>query len=206
MTQSVTVLLVDDHPVVRAGLKAVLEGFADIRVLAEASDGDQALEAVQQHTPDVVVMDIQMPGMDGISATAELRRRGGPPVLVLTTYDTQADIVAAVRAGALGYLLKDAAPEALHQAVLDTAAGRSTLAPQVSAVLMERLQRPETSLSAREGEILRQLATGASNKEIARALFISEATVKTHLAHVYAKLGVENRTGAIARAREERLI
>lgn len=206
MSEPLRVLLVDDHPVVRAGLRALLEGFAEITVVAEASSGQEALEAAEEAEADVVVMDIQMPQMDGITATRRFRERGSPPVLILTTYDTQADIVAAVRAGALGYLLKDAAPEQLRQAVQDTAAGRPTLSPEVSTALMSRMQRPEISLSERETELLRLLATGASNRQLAQQLFISEATVKTHLVHIYAKLGVENRTGAIAKAREERLI
>lgn len=210
-THPVRVLLVDDHPVVRAGLRALLEGFADVAVAAEAADGAQALARAEEldatgEPVDAVVMDIQMPGTDGITATRRFHAAGGPPVLILTTFDTQADILAAVQAGALGYLLKDAPPERLRQAVLDTAAGRTTLAPEVSAALLDRMRRPETALSERETEILRLLATGASNRELARSLFISEATVKTHLVHVYEKLGVSTRTAAVATARERRLI
>lgn len=200
----IAVMLVDDHPVVRTGLRTILDSFDDITVVAEGADGQTALDLGQR--VDVVVMDIQMPGMDGITATRKLAETDGPPVLILTTYDTEADIVAAVEAGALGYLLKDAPEQALHDAVLATAAGRRTLSPGVAGALMERVGRPRESLSARETEILRALSTGASNRELAKSLFISEATVKTHLVHIYQKLGVENRTAAITVAREQRLI
>lgn len=201
----IRVMLVDDHPVVRAGLRAILNSFGDIDVVAEGVDGSEALRATRAEV-DVVVCDIQMPGMDGITAARRLRAADGPPVLILTTYDTQADIVAAVEAGALGYLLKDAPEQALHDAVLATAAGRRTLSPEVATALAERLSRPSEALSPREIEILRALETGAGNRELAKRLFISEATVKTHLVHIYQKLGVENRTAAITTARERRLL
>lgn len=201
----IRVMLIDDHPVVRAGPRAILNGFEDVDVVAEGADGADALEATRAEV-DVIVCDIQMPGMDGITATRRLRAADGPPVLVLTTYDTQADIVAAVEAGALGYLLKDAPEQVLHDAVVATAAGRRTLSPEVADALAERLSRPAEALSPREIEILRALETGAGNRELARRLFISEATVKTHLVHIYQKLGVENRTAAIAAARGRRLI
>lgn len=200
----IRVMLIDDHPVVRAGLRAILDSFPDISVVAEGSDGTAALD--RSVDVDVLVMDIQMPTMDGITATRQVTAAGGPPVLILTTYDTEADIVAAVEAGALGYLLKDAPEQALHDAVTATAARRRTLSPEVAAALMERLGKPQQALSAREIEILQALATGATNRELARSLFISEATVKTHLVHIYQKLGVENRTAAINVARERRLI
>lgn len=204
----VNVMLIDDHPVVRAGLRAILNAFPDIEVVLEGSDGsavEQLTDADDPHI-DVVVCDIQMPDVDGIAATRRVRELDGPPVLILTTYDTQADILAAVEAGALGYLLKDAPEDTLHTAVLDTAAGKRTLAPEVTNLLAERLAQPETALSPRELEILQALSTGASNKQIAQRLFISEATVKTHLIHVYQKLGVETRTAAVSAARERKLI
>lgn len=201
----IRVMLIDDHPVVRAGLRSILDTFDDITVVAEGADGATALSATQDEV-DVVVCDIQMPGMDGITATRRLKEKGGPPVLILTTYDTEADIIAAVEAGALGYLLKDAPEHALHDAVVATAQGRRTLSPEVAVALAERVSRPHQALSAREIEILRELETGASNRELARKLFISEATVKTHLVHIYQKLGVDNRTAAITTARERRLI
>ena len=201
----IRVMLIDDHPVVRAGLRTILDAFPDISVVAEEADGEAALSATREEV-DVVVCDIQMPGMDGITATRRLRAADGPPVLILTTYDTQADIVAAVEAGALGYLLKDAPEQALHDAVVATAAGRRTLAPEVADALAERMSRPAEALSAREIEILRALETGAGNRELAKILFISEATVKTHLVHIFQKLGVGTRTAAITAARERRVI
>ena len=210
----INVLLVDDHPVVRAGLRALLEGFGEVKVVGEAADGATALERVaiaQQPDStvsniDVVVMDIAMPGLDGISTTQRLRAQDGPPVLILTTYDTQAEVLAAVEAGAKGYLLKDAEPEKLRQAIVRTAAGKPTLSSDVATLLMHRMQQPQESLSDRERELLTLLATGATNKQLAQSLFISEATVKTHLVHIYRKLGVTNRTAAINSAREQRLI
>lgn len=204
----INVMLIDDHPVVRAGLRAILNAFPDIDVVLEGSDGSAVEQLVDADAPhiDVVVCDIQMPDVDGIAATRRVRELDGPPVLILTTYDTQADILAAVEAGALGYLLKDAPEDTLHTAVLDTAAGKRTLAPEVTNLLAERLAQPETALSPRELEILQALSTGASNKQIAQRLFISEATVKTHLIHVYQKLGVETRTAAVSAARERKLI
>ncbi|WP_022870298.1 response regulator [Yaniella halotolerans] len=203
--QPITVLLVDDHPVVRTGLRALLEGFEGVQVVGEAADGAEALTKVHEGI-DVVVMDIEMPGLDGITTTERITAQSGPPVLILTTYDTQSDVLAAVDAGAKGYLLKDAAPEKLRQAIVDTAAGKPTLSSEVAALLMTRMQQPKLSLSSREVELLAQLATGATNKQLAKSLFISEATVKTHLVHIYQKLGVTNRTSAINMAREQRLI
>ena len=198
-------MLNDAHPVVRAGLRTILAAFPDISVVAEGADGEAALSATREEV-DIVVCDIQMPGMDGITATRRLRAADGPPELILTTYATQADIVAADEAGALGYLLKDAPEQALHDAVVATAAGRRTLAPEVADALAERMSRPAEALSAREIEILRALETGAGNRELAKMLFISEATVKTHLVHIFQKLGVGTRTAAITAARERRVI
>lgn len=200
-----TVMLIDDHPVVRAGLRAILDGFDDVSVLAEGSDGADAVKAAELGV-DVLVMDIQMPGVDGISATRDTVAAGGPPVLVLTTYDTESHIVDALAAGATGYLLKDAPEEELHRAVVATARGTRTLSPEIGLILAERVSSPEVSLSRRETEIVAGLATGASNSELASRFFISPATVKTHLIHIYQKLGVENRTAAVAEARHRRLI
>lgn len=202
------VLLVDDHPVVRAGLRALLDS-GGVQVTAEAGTGEEALAllAAPDRAFDVVVMDLQMgAGLTGIEATRRIRAEDGPPVLILTTFDTEADIVAALDAGATGYLLKDAPPDAVRRAVRGAAAGRPVLSPSVSAQVRKRAAAPATALSPREIEILRLLATGATNRRLAQALFISEATVKTHLVHIYAKLGVDNRTQAIDRARSARII
>ena len=206
MMQPIRVMLIDDHPVVRAGLRAILDSFPDIEVVAEGTSGEAVSALPDTAGIDAVVCDIQMPGVDGIEATRRLRAAGGPPVLILTTYDTEADIMAALEAGALGYLLKDAPERALHDAVVATAAGRRTLAPEVAARLAERLTRPQEALSAREREILAALATGESNRQLASRFFVSEATIKTHLIHIYQKLGVDNRTAAVTEARERKLI
>lgn len=198
----IRVMLIDDHPVVRAGLRSILDSFDDITVVAEASDGSN----INTEGIDVVVTDIQMPGTDGITLTRALASAGGPPVLILTTYDTEADILAAVEAGAMGYLLKDAPESALHDAVVATFEGRRTLAPEVANALMQRVSKLRQALSAREIEILQNLEQGLSNRQLAAKLFISEATVKTHLVHIYSKLGVDNRTAAITAARQQRLI
>ncbi|WP_460689743.1 response regulator [Nesterenkonia suensis] len=207
LCEGLRAVLVDDHPVVRAGLRAMLGEDPGIRVVAEAADGKAALDVVarliaERHTPDLVLMDIQMgEGMDGVAATRRLRQQcPNVPVLILTTYDTEADILAAVEAGASGYMLKDAAPEEIHRAVHDAAAGRTALAPAVAARLMGRMRDESTSLSTREVELLELLATGLSNQQIARQLFISVATVKTHLVHIYQKLGADNRTAAVREA------
>lgn len=208
---TIRVLLVDDHPVVRTGLRAMFEEFENITVVAEAADGGAALAEVarfaeQGHPLDAVVMDLQMKPVGGIIATRSITEQFRTPVLVLTTFDTQSDIVAAVEAGALGYLLKDAPPEQVQAAVVATAEGRRTLSPDIAATLMDRMHRPVITLSHRETEILTLLATGATNREMAQRLFISESTVKTHLVHIYSKLGVDNRTAAVATARAENLL
>lgn len=211
--KEIRVVLVDDHPVVRAGLRAMLTAFEGISVAAEAADGDAALKELERlrilgDRVDVVLMDLQMgAGMDGVTATSRIRQlEGPPPVLILTTYDTDADILAAVEAGASGYMLKDAPPEQIHQAVLAAAAGQTALAPRVAALLMDRISNPVPSLTPREIQLLELLATGLSNRAIAKRVFISEATVKTHLVHIYGKLGVDNRTAAIAAATQRRII
>lgn len=209
----IRILLVDDHPVVRAGLRAMLTEFEGISVAAEAADGDAALRELKRlqilgDPVDVVLMDLQMgAGMDGVTATAQIRLlEEPPPVLILTTYDTDADILAAVEAGASGYMLKDAPPEQIRQAVLAAAAGQTALAPRVAALLMGRVNNPASTLTPREIQLLELLATGLSNRAIAKQIFISEATVKTHLVHIYGKLGVDNRTAAITAATQRRII
>lgn len=211
--KTIHILLVDDHPVVRVGLRAMLTAFEGMHVVAEAADGEAALKKLDRlrllgERVDVVLMDLQMgTGMDGVAATRQIRLMAEPPpVLILTTYDTDADILAAVEAGASGYMLKDAPPEQIHQAVLAAAAGETALAPRAAALLMRRIHSPAPALTPREIQLLELLATGSSNRSIARQIFISEATVKTHLVHIYGKLGVDNRTAAIAAATQRRII
>ncbi|MFJ1563963.1 response regulator [Streptomyces erythrochromogenes] len=205
---TIRLLLADDHPVVRAGLRAVLDTEADFAVVAEAATAERAVELAAAEPVDVVLMDLQFgPGMHGSEATALITARpGAPRVLVLTTYDTDADILAAVEAGASGYLLKDAPPEELAAAVRTAAAGQSALAPAVALRLMDRMRMPAESLTKRELEVLQLVADGLSNQQISKQLFLSQATVKSHLVHVYAKLGVESRTAAVAAAATRRLI
>ncbi|MEU8828430.1 response regulator transcription factor [Streptomyces sp. NPDC048636] len=212
----VRLLLCDDHAVVRAGLRALLASTDGIEVVGEAGSGEEALAVAARVRPDVVLMDLQLgDGMDGVTAT---RRLTSPPedagagaaatprVLVLTMFDTDADIARAIEAGATGYLLKAERPDELFAAIHDAASGRTALSPPVADRVMARMRSPRPDLSERERDILRQLARGLGNREIARALFISEATVKTHLGRIYGKLGVETRAGAVAVANERRLL
>ncbi len=204
---SVSVVLVDDHPVVRAGLRALLETAGEFAVVGEAGSTEEALEVVRRIAPDVVLMDLQLGADDGAEATRRIIGLGiATRVLVLTTYDTEGDILRAIEAGASGYLLKDAEPEQLADAIRRTAAGDTVLAPVVASRLMRRLQRPTTELTSRELEVLQLAAEGLTNRQIAQRLFVSEATVKSHLVHVFGKLGVDNRTGAVSRARTTGLI
>ncbi|MDQ0770776.1 DNA-binding NarL/FixJ family response regulator [Pseudarthrobacter defluvii] len=197
-----TVLLVDDHLVVRSGLRALLSTEPDIEVVAEAASGEDAVQLAQALSPSVVVMDLAMgPGMDGLEAIRRIRDLNGrQAILVFTTYDSDADIVRAVDAGAMGYLLKDAAPEEIFAAIRGAAVGRSVMSPPVASRLFQQLRNPDEVLTPREAELLGLLTEGLSNRELGRRLFISEATVKTHLAHIYAKLGVDTRAAAIATA------
>ncbi|MFF4261950.1 response regulator [Streptomyces virginiae] len=207
---TVRLLLADDHPVVRAGLRAVLDTEPDFAVVAEAATAERAVELAAREPVDVVLMDLQFgpgTGMHGSEATALITARpGAPRVLVLTTYDTDADILAAVEAGASGYLLKDAPPEELAAAVRTAAAGQSALAPAVALRLMDRMRTPAEALTKRELEVLQLVADGLSNQQISKRLFLSQATVKSHLVHIYAKLGVDSRTSAVAAAATRRLI
>lgn len=201
------VVLVDDHPVVRAGLRALLTA-SGVEVVGEAATADEALAVVQQSRPDVVLMDLQLAdGGDGVAATTAIAALPDPPrVLILTTYDTDADILRAVEAGAAGYLLKDAEPQVLLDAVAAAARGETVLAPQVATRLMARVREPTPELSARELDVMALVAEGLTNREIARRLFVSEATVKSHLVHVFTKLGATSRTAAVAAARERGLL
>ncbi|WP_116112201.1 response regulator [Austwickia chelonae] len=205
---AVRVILVDDHPVVRAGLAALLGADDRVDVVGQAASGEEALALVSRTHPDVVLMDLRLgAGMDGATTTERLSADSEPPaVLILTTYDTDADILRAVEAGAAGYLLKDAPPEAIVSAVEAAARGETVLAPGVAERLVTALRRPQSTLSDREVQVLNAVADGKSNRAIARSLFISEATVKTHLVHVFDKLGVDNRTAAVTVARERGLL
>ncbi|MET7617409.1 response regulator transcription factor [Streptomyces sp. NPDC005408] len=208
MSAPIRLLLADDHPVVRAGLRAVLDTEPDFAVVAEAATAELAVGRAAAGGVDVVLMDLQFgPGMHGSEATAAISALPeAPRVLVLTTYDTDADILAAVEAGAAGYLLKDAPPEELAAAVRTAASGRSALAPAVAHRLMDRMRTPSQALTKRELEVLQLVGDGLSNVQISKELFLSQATVKSHLVHIYAKLGVDSRTSAVAVARTRRLI
>jgi DNA-binding NarL/FixJ family response regulator len=201
---TVRVLLADDHPVVRAGLHGMLSAEADLEVVAEAGSGDEAVVLAARHRPDVVLMDLRMPGMDGATATARIAAElPEVKVLVLTTYDTDGDIVRAVEAGAAGYMLKDTPREQLADAVRAAARGETVLAPPVAAKLMTRMRAPApeaATLTVRETEVLALVARGRTNADIGRELHISEATVKTHLIRIFAKLEVDDRTAAVTAA------
>jgi len=200
--------LADDHPVVRAGLRAVLQAEPDFEVVAEAPTAERAVQLAAEMDVDVVLMDLQFgTDMGGSQATATITARPDPPrVLVLTTYDTDVDILAAIEAGATGYLLKDAPPEELAAAVRTAAAGKSALAPTVALRLMDRVRTPRETLSPRETEVLQLVADGLSNQQISQRLFLSQATVKSHLVHIYTKLAADSRTSAVATATARGLI
>ena len=199
----IRLVIADDHPVVRAGLRALLDGAVDIDVVGEAATPDEAAALVASLDPDLVLMDLQF-GQDrtGADATRQIRSTDAAPyVLVLTNYDSDGDILGAVEAGASGYLLKDTPPDELLAAIRAAAAGESALAPAVASRLMARMRAPRVSLSAREIEVLRLVAEGASNVDVAARLHITDATVKSHLVHVFSKLGVGSRTAAVSEAR-----
>ncbi|MCH7901222.1 MAG: response regulator transcription factor [Acidobacteria bacterium] len=208
MSDTIRVVIADDHPVVRIGLRGMLETQNDIDVVGEAENGKQAVSLVGRLEPDVVLMDLQMPELDGVSATEQIRDRFRTvQVLVLTTYDTDADITQAIGAGAIGYLLKDAPREDLFDAIRAASRGESVLTPSVASRVMERIRSPDVEmLSRREIEVLTEVADGKSNKETSQALFISEATVKTHLIHIFSKLGVNDRTAAVTVALERGIL
>ncbi len=199
----IRIVIADDHPVVRAGLRALLDAEDDLVVVGEAASPDAATAMAEELAPELVLMDLQF-GQETTGADATRRIRSldaSPYVLVLTNYDSDGDILGAVEAGASGYLLKDAPPEELVAAVRAAASGQSALAPAIAGRLLARMRAPQVSLSAREIEVLRLVADGASNGEVARRLHISEATVKSHLVHVFSKLGVASRTAAVSEAR-----
>jgi DNA-binding NarL/FixJ family response regulator len=201
---SVRVVVADDHPIVRAGIVGVLETAEGIEVVAQAGDGAEAVQAAADHRPDLVLLDLQMPRMDGVEATRRiLESVPGTRVLVLTTYESDESILRAIEAGASGYLLKAAPEDEILAGIRSVAAGGVALAPRMAALLVSRVQAPATpALSPRESEVLHLVAEGLSNPAIGRRLFLSEATVKTHLLHVFEKLGVSDRTRAVTRAME----
>lgn len=203
----VRIVLVDDHPVVRVGLRALIEGQDDLSVVGEAGDLAAAERVVAAERPDVVLMDLSLGnGPGGAEVTARLTALAEPPrVLVLTTYDTESDIIRALDAGAQGYLLKDAPPEELWSGIRSVARGETVLASTVAATLVRRSAAPGPVVTEREVEVLELLSRGLGNKEMARELFVSEATVKSHLSHIYTKLGVDTRAGAVAAAIEQRI-
>ena len=203
----IRILIADDHPVVRDGIRGMFTGDPGFEVVAEAGTGREAVARAAAHRPDVVLMDLRMPNGDGVWATTQIVDRDIAKVLVLTTYDTESDVLPAVEAGATGYLLKDTPRHELVRAVRAAARGESVLSPPVARRLMGRVRRPEQgTLSDRELEILLEVAKGATNKRIAEHLFISEATVKTHLLHIYEKLEVGDRAAAVAAGYERGLI
>lgn len=205
---SVKVLITDDHPVVRAGIRGMISGEPDFEVVGEAENGREAVEMVAKFHPDVVLMDLRMPVMDGVEATEKIKEdHSETNVLVLTTYESDADILRAIETGATGYLLKDTPKEDLFAAIRTVSEGKSPLAPAVASRLMRRMRSPEEeALSAREIEVLGLVAKGTSNKNIAKELWIGETTVKSHLLHIYEKLGVTDRTAAVTAALKRGII
>lgn len=215
MTAPLRILVVDDHPVVRAGMVALLSAAPDLQVVGECATAAAAVRGVAEQHPDVVLMDLQLgDGVGGVEATRQLLAPGTgasaptgvPKVLVLTTFDSDADILAAIEAGATGYLLKDTPLEQLLDAVRAAARGETVLAPYVAGRLLTRSRSDLPELTARELEIVELVSQGLSNRQVGRQLFISEATVKSHLVHVFGKLGTTSRTGAVAEARARGLI
>jgi DNA-binding NarL/FixJ family response regulator len=211
----IRVMIVDDHPVVRNGLIGMFEGEAGFEVVGDAGDGAEAVRRAGALAPDVILMDLRMPEMDGVAAISALAAAGSPArVLVLTTYDTDSDVLSAIEAGATGYLLKDAPPAELFRAVRSAASGEAVLSPSIATRVVSQMRGAGGSvslpagepISSRELEVLELVARGASNRDAAARLFISEATVKTHLMHIYSKLGVNDRAAAVAEAFDRGLL
>ncbi len=204
----IRIIIADDHPVVRDGLCGMLESQPDFEVVGEAADGEATLRLANELLPDLILMDLRMPVMDGVTATRQIKsRQPGVQILVLTTYDSDADILPAIEAGATGYLLKDTSREDLYRAIRAAAGGEPVFTPSVARRLIGRIRRPvEEKLSSRELEVLGLVAGGASNSDIASRLHISQATVKSHLIHIFGKLGVSDRTAAVTVALQRGLI
>jgi DNA-binding NarL/FixJ family response regulator len=206
MTKRIRVLIADDHAVVRTGLAAML-GDDDMEIVGEATNGEEAVRFAAELTPDVVLMDLSMPELDGFAATRRIKvAMPNVHVVVLTTFETEADVSRAIDAGAIGYLLKDAARSEIVAAVRAAASGRATLDSRAAAHLMAKSKTDAPALTRRERDVLERVAKGSTNAEIAKALRISEATVKTHLLHVFEKLGVSDRTAAVTTAVERKII
>lgn len=195
----IRILIVDDHPVVRDGLRGMLQRQPDFEIVGEAADGEEAIDLVDIHRPQIVLMDLRMPRTDGVTATREIKKEHNDvQILVLTTYDSDTDILPAIEAGATGYLLKDTSREELFNAIRAAARGETVLAPVVASRVIEIMRAPaQEKLSLRELEVLELVAEGASNSDIAKRLHISQATVKSHLIHIFGKLGVSDRTAAV---------
>jgi two-component system, NarL family, response regulator LiaR len=214
MTEPITVLLVDDHSMVRLGLKAYFSTLADIQVIGEASSGQEAVQFVVQHAPDVVLMDLIMPGMDGVEATRQVKKASPrTQIIVLTSYHEDEHIFPAIRAGALSYVLKDIDPDELADAIRKARAGEAVLNSRVAARLVKEMRgsRPDTTnpfteLTGRELEVLREIAAGKSNQEIAQTLVISEKTVKSHVTNILDKLHLADRTQAAVYAWREGVV
>ncbi|WP_418906781.1 response regulator [Glutamicibacter endophyticus] len=200
----IRILLVDDHPIVRTGLRSLFENYPDLQVVGDLSSGEEALDFARTQRIDVVLCDLRLgAGMNGAQTTRALTSLRHPPrVLVLTTFDKDAEILACIEAGAAGYLLKDVAAETIVSSIRQANAGQMVLAPEMTQRVLAGMRQPKIELTAREREVLAQLATGAGNKQIAKALFVSEATVKTHLVHIFEKLQATSRTAAITKAQE----
>ena len=199
----IRVLIADDENLLRVALASLLDLEENITVVAQADNGPDAVARAREHSPDVVLMDLRMPGLDGDEATARiLAANPAARVVILTTYESDASILTAIEAGASGYLLKAAPQDEILAGVRSVARGEVALAPSIAAMLVQRVAKPAITLSPRETQVLALVAQGSSNPSIAAALFVSEATVKTHLLHVFEKLGVSDRTRAVTRAME----
>jgi len=205
---TIKIIIADDHPVVRIGLRALLSSQSDFEIVGEANNGEEAAKLAISLVPDLILMDLQMPILDGLGAIKLIRDKlPKANILVLTTYETDADILPALEAGAIGYLLKDTPPEQLFQAVRNVASGEMALAPRVAEKVTQRLTNSsKNTLSSREIEVLELASQGNPNKAIAKKLFITEATVKSHFVHIFSKLGVTDRTAAVTEAVKKKII